>query len=327
MKKCLYLHIGTPKTATTSIQSFLFQNGNFLAAQGYIYPKTGIQYNAHHTLGNLFRHSPLDWIKVQKPDSESLKSDIKKEVLASRCSNVIMSTESFFHAGILIERIPEFFEDFCVKIVVVLRQPDGWIESALRDDLKTGQYAGTAEDYIATRVQFVDYNAQIAPWAKVFGKDNIIVQTFEPGQASIPEEHRFLNLIGAKILPGMSIPERENDRLSQDCLAFLGMMKEKRRISEKHFHFFGVLQNYSRLHPDLPEHRSMLSPQQRAYINSRVAAGNREIAQTYLGRDHLFTADTGTEDPWQPYPGLSAQKAVEIAEHLADRLFLAPRKA
>ena len=36
--KILYLHIGTTKTATTSIQRFLEQNNEVLKTKGYIYP-------------------------------------------------------------------------------------------------------------------------------------------------------------------------------------------------------------------------------------------------------------------------------------------------
>lgn len=325
MNRRLYLHIGMPKTATTAIQSYLLQNANLLKSQGFIYPKTGLQYNAHHSFGNLFRASPIDWIKNQKPDPEALKSQLEEEIFESKCTNVIISTESLFYRGLDIKKLADFFNFFDVRIVVTLRDPASWMESALRDDIKTGQFDGTTEDYIFTRNQVVNYRERISPWAEAFGKYNIIINVFEPGLGNIPEEHRFLNLIGAKVLPNMSTPKRENDRLSQECLAFLKMMKDKRRISEKHFHLFGILQNYSSLNPDLPEHSSMLSPQQRAYINSRVAAGNKEIAQTYLGRDQLFTANRDADDPWQPHPGLSAQKAVEIAEYLSDRLFQALR--
>ena len=38
--KTLYLHIGTPKTATSSIQKFLAQNREVLESKGYVFPKS-----------------------------------------------------------------------------------------------------------------------------------------------------------------------------------------------------------------------------------------------------------------------------------------------
>ena len=38
--KTLYLHIGTPKTATSSIQKFLAQNREVLESEGYVFPKS-----------------------------------------------------------------------------------------------------------------------------------------------------------------------------------------------------------------------------------------------------------------------------------------------
>ena len=60
--KTLYLHIGTPKTATTAIQVFCAGNQQVLNSYGYIYPDFGIRYahvgrhrNAHFLVGNVRR--------------------------------------------------------------------------------------------------------------------------------------------------------------------------------------------------------------------------------------------------------------------------------
>lgn len=55
--KTLYLHIGTPKTATSSIQKFLAENWDVLQKHGYffpesthIYPRVNARRNAHFCL-------------------------------------------------------------------------------------------------------------------------------------------------------------------------------------------------------------------------------------------------------------------------------------
>lgn len=59
--KTLYLHIGMPKTGTSSIQKFLLQNPEALARQGYCFPKLPHKYpyvynnrNAHFMVGKLY---------------------------------------------------------------------------------------------------------------------------------------------------------------------------------------------------------------------------------------------------------------------------------
>ena len=42
--KTLYLHIGTPKTGTTSLQHFCHDNQQKLAEKGYFYPEFDFEY-------------------------------------------------------------------------------------------------------------------------------------------------------------------------------------------------------------------------------------------------------------------------------------------
>lgn len=57
MKKTLYVHVGTTKTGTTAIQSFLIDNQELLNQKGYCYPLFPYRYqdvserrNAHFML-------------------------------------------------------------------------------------------------------------------------------------------------------------------------------------------------------------------------------------------------------------------------------------
>ena len=48
--KTIYLHIGTPKTGTTSIQSYLAKNYKDLYNDGYLVPKASRHNGGNHTL-------------------------------------------------------------------------------------------------------------------------------------------------------------------------------------------------------------------------------------------------------------------------------------
>ena len=60
--RTLYVHIGTPKTATTSIQMFCVENQDILNEQGYSYPLLEFTYphvanrrNGHFLVGWLYK--------------------------------------------------------------------------------------------------------------------------------------------------------------------------------------------------------------------------------------------------------------------------------
>ena len=60
--RTLYVHIGTPKTATTSIQMFCVENQEILNEQGYSYPLLEFTYphvanrrNGHFLVGWLYK--------------------------------------------------------------------------------------------------------------------------------------------------------------------------------------------------------------------------------------------------------------------------------
>lgn len=45
-----YLHIGVPKTGTTSVQNFLYTNRQVLQKQGFLYPVSALHTHQHAAL-------------------------------------------------------------------------------------------------------------------------------------------------------------------------------------------------------------------------------------------------------------------------------------
>ena len=88
-RKILYLHIGMPKTGTSSLQVFLMQNEEALAQYGVAYPMMPGRYpmispsrNAHFLIGKLTdeqgREDPAQTENMIKKSFELLDQTFKK---------------------------------------------------------------------------------------------------------------------------------------------------------------------------------------------------------------------------------------------------------
>lgn len=319
--KRIFLHIGQPKTATTTIQNFLSINQAKLIKHGWLYPNAGRQYDGHHLLGNFFRAAPIHWIG--QADPAQVMANLKREIDETNCDNIILSTESLYFAENP-DQFAAYLKDFDVSVVVFLRRQDEWIESAYQENLKNGETRLGPEGYLAALSNSLAYAVIIDSWAVAFGKRNIKIHIFDSADKRSPIEKIFMHLAGAPFTNDMKIPTAENERLNRDCVEFLSMFSEDLRVGRKYEIIKRGLINYSGQNPDSVEFRNIYPPKIRQQIVENYAKTNAYVAQTYLGREDgkLFTSAAPTDiDAWRFYPGLSAQGAVAIAEFLMNYMF------
>jgi hypothetical protein len=173
----LTLHIGTPKTATTTLQHTLAASREFLRKMGVLYPGP---LTAHHEWRDM-----LDLIAEGKTRHraglQKMKDQLAAEVAAAGIAHVLMSSESFVDADravlerlheALCEAIPGLSE---IRVICYLREPIGFATSNGQQLLKAG------------RVRLEDIHRQ--PWTinlracfenhfAVFGRDNVVARHF-----------------------------------------------------------------------------------------------------------------------------------------------------
>ena len=316
----LHLHIGQPKTATTSIQTFLAANRAALIGEGWLYPEAARQYAAHHLLANFFRKPPYDWIAEADPGAT--RAALLAEIDATGCADVILSTEALYGVED-IAAVARYFEGFDTRVVIFLRRQDEWLESAYQEQLKNGATRLGPADYAAAMDRALDYRARVEAWAAIFGAEAIRVSVFEPAADRQPVEATFMAALGAPFGADLTVPPGKNERLNRDCIAYLSQMKTRRRLGPEFARIKAVLGAWSRENPDPPARKYALPPTARAELLAARAADNAHLARTYLGRGDgvLFAAPPpDPEAPWEPYGGLTTARAVEIGEYLALKL-------
>jgi len=193
--RTLYLHIGTPKTGTSSLQSFLHINREALASNGYLVPKSlnfpnhiGLAVASHENFRNdglchsLKIHSESQWRTFAELEWEKFH----KEAASRREKHIVLSSEVFYGSFVSREDIARFREKLSsgswdeVKVILYLREQTSFVAShysteivywgALRETLPA------ADDPYFSRM--CDYRGSIQDWSHVFGEENLIVRLF-----------------------------------------------------------------------------------------------------------------------------------------------------
>jgi len=312
------LHIGMPKTGTTTIQFFLANNAEALAANGCLYPSTGQLHHAHHPLAALLldRRPGLGWVDSLVPAVDpALLQQLKREIRGSACSTVVISTELFSFMRDTRKAI-ESFSEYDLRILFFIRRQDYWLESLCRQEMKTGTYSqADPQEFIETRLWEADYLEYLERWGKYLDEAKLKVVLLDRRLASAPVQQRFLSACDIDWSDAYSINRDENTKLTQECLHFLINSPQKDRIDEFHAHVDEALERYSQKHPDPPEYGWLLSPEQRRGILERVHERNALLAKRFLDDEEaklFLDIDVDTETPWVKYPGLTVEKAVEI---------------
>jgi hypothetical protein len=155
MRQCI-LHIGLPKTGSSSIQRTLAMNQDVLAANGIVYQTTlngnkGVL--AHHKLGASLRgaskQSRLEGINLSE------FGDLLRSVSADV---VLVSSESLGHPRLKREKLNEFIEmiarcGFSTTAIAYIRPQPPLSNSAYTQVVKTFTFNGSFDDFISKRVE------------------------------------------------------------------------------------------------------------------------------------------------------------------------------
>ena len=316
MKPKIFLHIGQPKTATTSSQGFFHENAGALQSEGILYPASFLQGVAHHPVGGAFMKHKADWVRLDDP--AKMRKSLDEEISEKRPHTVLISTEALFYEGVDVSTVREWLSDYQVEVIVNLRQQDDWLESALRDNIKTGHFSGSIESYLQRMQGRLNYFDVLSEWGQHFGNENVKVITFEPRKGMLPPEHELLDLIGCTDPKKYGVAKKANERLSRDALAWLSLSPDVRRIGAQHFRMFHLLARWSVLNPDKPEYSNFLPPRFRQKIRESYADSNEAVARTFMNRSDgvLFQHPSEISDEWKEYGGLSAARAVAIGQWL-----------
>ena len=209
----IYLHIGMPKTGTSSLQKVLFNNREKLLENGYLYPMSGIRHNAKEIedryCHNLLALSFLDFkekndLLSQFPTWEGLKTEID----SINPKDVIISAEAFtfydvFYKTETIAKVKDLLINYKIKIIIYLRKQDDFLESCYRYMVNIGACRVGIKEFFNEIKHMFNYYQILENWADIFGYENIIVRRFDQKNMknnNFDDFFKLINLLDNKTL-------------------------------------------------------------------------------------------------------------------------------
>ena len=293
--KTIFVHIGMPKTGSTSIQAFFSTHRHVLEEEGILYPRLFCSGGAHFDFSSAFGFGASKKNITSNHLNDSLL-ELEKEINGANFNKVIFSSENFVLDGD-VDLLYSFLYtlDAKLKIVVYLRRHDKWWPSAYQQSIKqvnNPPWGSTFKEFLDFQNSFGykywDYCSLIDRWASVFGRENILVRPFEKSQMKEGDVLQdFLDVIGVndisdKLRGSINKPRSiANDSLNakalilMDVYSRLNVAENIKRKLKKHAESIESDINVS----------SLCSP----YILEEILKDNFKdyeyIAKEYLGRD------------------------------------------
>lgn len=315
--KTLYLHIGTPKTATTAIQRFCQDNQNVLNGYGYCYPEFAYRYknigiwrNGHFLVGERRdNEGKRDFVQENAIFEEGFQEIYR---LFEQYDNLILSDEGIWHHGTkkgssFLEKLQKELEKdkFAIKIIVYLRRQDDFLYSWWNQQIKEGMnsFSKLTWERMVTERPFIrlDYYGVLKQFADVVGKDNIIIRRFDQKKffgGSIYAD--FLNVIGLQYSDEYQIlTKTQNISLSKNDNEIKRILNELPELDTKSNQVFRtVLQDCSKSVPD-DRRINMFSEKEMEEFLLEYEEQNRRVAREYLGtEEELFDKECRVQGKW-----------------------------
>ena len=222
--KRIFLHIGTHKTATTTIQAGCTQNRAALLEAGWLYPETGTYLFGQHNLAwEMCSGHEQPWNQVNqwvrfRPEWGGMK-ELLSEIEASPAQNVILSSEDF--DGLQTDRIQllrDHLKDFRVEVIVYLREQASFLQSAWAQFVKSGYVVESFSEFIERMLAAEDevlryfgaYDVFLQPWIDVFCIEHVHPKNFSRDAFKGHIFHDFLHECRLPDVESFEIPRSQN---------------------------------------------------------------------------------------------------------------------
>lgn len=324
-----FLHIGTEKTATTSLQNFFFANREKLLANNIYFPsipgrinheKLSIYAAPERVVNIRIKHDLLEEHKLQIFQN-SFEDDLRKEFQSHPHRNILFSNEHLSSRVVDTSQINSlknliYSLGYDPYILVYLRRQDQMLVSSYSTRIKSGGTENFSFQINSDRYNYFDF---LNKWAAVFGKEKIIVRPFEKSQwrgGTIFQD--FATSIGLQSIKDFIIPsERSNTSLDRFQIKFLTLFNKEIKDLPKHKaiaikgNLVKLLENKS------TSDKIALSRKSAEQFLAQYSFQNSQVAKEFLNRpDGILFKEEFNLGEQNLLPELNIEQSVKIATYL-----------
>ena len=264
----------------------------------------------------------------------------RRDYFETRNGETIVPVEKFRHYEKLVRRVRKkdkhvilSNEAFCLMadsapvkaalgsgvetvIICYLRRQDNFVQSYYNQEVK---HAGNYKEIMVYQPPAtLDYYELLGRWARVFGKESIVVRPYEKQQFKNQDLIvDFLSLVGIEWSDDFKrLKKNANPRLPAEIIEYMRLLNSLVRDKKKRKKIKNRLLDYSSVKfkddtEGLFYNHSLFNPNQKYALVQRYDASNQRVAREYLGRENgcLFQ---------EPLPDIRVPAAPEI--RLTDKL-------
>lgn len=298
MKKKIYLHIGQPKTGTSSIQVFLAKNAEKLKQHGYLYPELESLEDARKgeiTSGNMgyISRTLLPELHGEFPPGSDYKVELKKLISSIEkveCDNVILSSEFLcVLPATSLFNLANALKDYEVKIVIYLRAQEQFIQSVYAQRVKVHQEARSPLEFIEYLIKHdphIDYYTLIGRFGDIFGKDSLIIRIYEREQLinhDLVED--FLDAIGVSDRSDFVFDKRGVNKTHNKYVILLQRLVNDHLSPSMAVKLSNFITKID-INSYFDDKHQMINKKLKKKIIEKYRKSNRKLAKEYLGREN-----------------------------------------
>ena len=317
----ILLHVGTHKTRTSSLQTYLKLNASALQERGILYAAP----EGHRNANFLFN----DLSGAEGRQANAFLRGFVTKARRTGADVILLSAEAFYAMttfrqlidgtvvddyraaearaiGRLRAAIPQAA---ITTVCCYFRRQDHFLESLYNQIVKVDAYAGSVLDFHCLTKPALDYAGHLDLWRAAFPRAKIIARNHEGLTNGIVED--FLHsVLGLEDRSGLTPQELHiNKRLGRDVLEYKRILnripcsKAQRHMNAE------VVAEISQAIGDGRSYQQYLDSAARARVLAGARIGNEALVQTY---DMQPFSEPDCDPELPVYPGLSTERAIEI---------------
>lgn len=334
----IFLHIGTHKTGTTTIQKAARKNETILAASGCLYPAYSLigkkGHYAHHHVAHGLAGVPENRLNAE--ESKLFLQEVVRQTKNYDCAlisaepmyrhysdnqRVFENAETYWQVREeYISKVKDCFGPADVQVVLTVRRQADFALSLYQENVKVRRYSSEFPAFLEAHWYYFEYLKQIELWEKNFGSVKLFV--FEDLVKDGNLVSNFFEALNGIDTKSFVLPEKTNESLCSDFLEF------KRQMNRTSF----PRANLNNLRQFLVKNSQSWAKERKTKTQQLVADSdilnefqhrfeheNELLADRYFdGRDALFPAYTYSKE--EEYEGLQSDYAFKIFARYASSL-------